>query len=82
MSKPFRYFNSSPEVIRLVVMMYARSASRHRQSPDFLLSYGGNGANAVYVEENPAKGFNSATDMILSIQASTSTALTYKDIIT
>ena len=24
MSNPFRYFNSSPEVIRLVVMMYAR----------------------------------------------------------
>jgi len=23
MSNPFRYFNSSPEVIRLVVMMYA-----------------------------------------------------------
>jgi putative transposase len=24
MSNPFRYFNSSPEVIRLVVMMYVR----------------------------------------------------------
>jgi transposase-like protein len=24
MSSPFRYFNSSPEVIRLVVMMYVR----------------------------------------------------------
>ncbi len=24
MRKPFRYFNSSPEVIRLVVMMYIR----------------------------------------------------------
>ena len=24
MSDPFRYFNSSPEVIRLVVMMYVR----------------------------------------------------------
>jgi transposase-like protein len=24
MSNPFRYFNSSPEVIRLVVMMYVK----------------------------------------------------------
>ena len=49
---------------------------------DFLLSYGGNGANTVYVEKNPSAGFNSATDMIISVQASTSTALTYKDLIT
>jgi hypothetical protein len=49
---------------------------------DFLLSYGGSGSNTVYVEENPSKGFNSATDMIVSVQASTSTALTYKDLIT
>jgi hypothetical protein len=48
---------------------------------DFLLSYGGNGANTVYVEENPSKGFNSATDMIISVQASSSAALTYKDLI-
>jgi len=26
MRNPFRYFNSSPEVIRLVVMMYIRLA--------------------------------------------------------
>jgi len=26
MRNPFRYFNSSPEVIRLTVMMYIRSA--------------------------------------------------------
>jgi Peptidase M10 serralysin C terminal/RTX calcium-binding nonapeptide repeat (4 copies) len=49
---------------------------------DFLLSYGGAGSNTVYVEENPSAGFHSATDMIISIQASTSTALRYKDIIT
>jgi hypothetical protein len=49
---------------------------------DFLLSYGGAGSNTVYVEENPSTGFHSATDMIISIQASTSTALSYKDIIT
>jgi hypothetical protein len=48
---------------------------------DFFLSSGGGGANTVYVEENPSKGFNSATDMIISIQASTSAALTYKDIV-
>jgi hypothetical protein len=48
---------------------------------DFLLSYGGNGSNTVYVEKNPSTGFNSATDMIISVQASTSAALTYKDII-
>jgi hypothetical protein len=49
---------------------------------DFLLSYGGSGSNTVYVEKNPSSGFNSATDMIISVQASTSTALTYKDLIT
>jgi hypothetical protein len=48
---------------------------------DFLLSYGGSGSNTVYVEQNPSTGFNSATDMIISVQASTHTALTYKDII-
>jgi hypothetical protein len=26
---PFRYFNSSPEVIRLVVLMYVRFPSAH-----------------------------------------------------
>jgi hypothetical protein len=49
---------------------------------DFLLSSGGSGSNTVYVEKNPSEGFNSATDMIISVQASTSAALTYKDIIT
>jgi serralysin len=48
---------------------------------DFLLSYGGAGSNTVYVEKNPSTGFNSATDMIISVQASTSAALTYKDLI-
>jgi putative transposase len=36
MSNPFRYFNSSPEVIRLVVMMYVRSRSI---VPDGLRAY-------------------------------------------
>jgi hypothetical protein len=48
---------------------------------DVFLSYGGNGANTIYVEKDPSTGFNSATDMILSVQASTNTARTYKDII-
>jgi hypothetical protein len=48
---------------------------------DILLSYGGSGSNTVYVEKNPTAGFNSATDMIIAVQASTNTALSYKDII-
>jgi hypothetical protein len=28
MKNPFRYFNSSPEIIRLTVMMYVRLAER------------------------------------------------------
>ena len=48
---------------------------------DVLLSYGGNGANTIYVEKNPSAGFNSATDMIISVQASTHTALGYGDLI-
>jgi Peptidase M10 serralysin C terminal len=48
---------------------------------DVFLSYGGDGSNTIYVEKDPAIGFNSATDMIISVQASTSTAMTYKDII-
>ena len=31
MHNPFRYFNSSPEVIRLAVMMYVRTPYRTRQ---------------------------------------------------
>ena len=33
MRNPFRYFNSSPEVIRLVVMMYIRYPGIVRQTP-------------------------------------------------
>ena len=36
MSNPFRYFNSSPEVIRLVVMMYVRYPLSLRNVEDFL----------------------------------------------
>jgi hypothetical protein len=37
--------------------------------------------SAIYVEKDPSAGFNSATDMIVSVNASTNTAMTYKDII-
>jgi putative transposase len=40
MSNPFRYFNSSPEVIRLVVMMYVRYPLSLRNVED-LLAEGG-----------------------------------------
>jgi hypothetical protein len=35
MTHPFRYFNNSPEVIRLLVMMYVRYplSAQHRRSP-------------------------------------------------
>jgi transposase-like protein len=36
MQNPFRYFNSSPEVIRLVVMMYTRYPLSLRQVEDLL----------------------------------------------
>ena len=48
---------------------------------DVFLSYGGNGANTIYVEKHPSSGFNSATDMIISVQASTHTALGYGDLV-
>jgi hypothetical protein len=48
---------------------------------DVFLSYGGSGANTIYVEKNPSTGFNSATDMILSVQASSNTAMSYGDLI-
>ena len=40
MRNPFRYFNSSPEVIRLVVMMYIRYPLSLRQVEDILLERG------------------------------------------
>ncbi len=36
MRNPFRYFNSSPEVIRLTVMMYIRYPLSLRQVEDLL----------------------------------------------
>ena len=40
MSNPFRYFNSSPEVIRLTVMMYIRYPLSLRQVEDILFERG------------------------------------------
>ena len=35
MQNPFRYFNSSPEIIRLAVMMYVRFPQSLRWPPGF-----------------------------------------------
>ena len=40
MRNPFRYFNSSPELIRLTVMMYVRYPSSLRQVEDLLSERG------------------------------------------
>jgi putative transposase len=40
MNNPFRYFNSSPEVIRLVVMMCVRCPLSHRDVEDLLAERG------------------------------------------
>ena len=40
MDNPFRYFNSSPEVIRLAVMMYIRYPLSLRQVEDILFERG------------------------------------------
>ncbi|WP_260600220.1 hypothetical protein [Sphingomonas endolithica] len=39
-ASPFRYFNSSPEVIRLVVMMYVRFPLSLRNVEDLLFARG------------------------------------------
>ena len=40
MRNPFRYFNSSPEVIRLTVMMYVRYPRSLQQVEDLLVEQG------------------------------------------
>lgn len=40
MQNPFRYFNSSPEIIRLTVMMYIRYPLSLRQIEDILFERG------------------------------------------
>ena len=39
-ASPFRYFNSSPEVIRLVVLMYVRFPLSLRNVEDLLFEHG------------------------------------------
>ena len=48
MRNPFRYFNSSPEVIRLVVMMYFRYPLSLRQVEDILFERGHCQSKFVY----------------------------------
>jgi putative transposase len=45
MRNPFRYFNSSPKVIRLTVMMYVRDPLSLRQVEDLLSERGINICN-------------------------------------
>jgi len=40
MHNPFRYFNGSPAVIRLTVMLYIRYPLSHRQVEDLLFELG------------------------------------------
>ena len=40
MRNPFRYFNSSPEIIRLAVMMYVRYPLSLRQVEELLFERG------------------------------------------
>ena len=40
MQNPFRYFNNSPEIIRLAVMMYVRYPLSLRQVEDLLFERG------------------------------------------
>ncbi len=48
MRNPFRYFNSSPEVIRLGVMMYIRYPLSLRQVEDLLFERGKAGLQPGY----------------------------------
>ena len=45
---PFRYFNSSPEVIRLTVMLYIRYPLSLRQVEEILFERGREGAMAMF----------------------------------
>ena len=51
MANPFRYVNSSPEVIRLTVMMYIRYPLSLRQVEDLLFE---RDIDIVRVTESPA----------------------------
>ena len=48
MRNPFRYFNSSPEIIRLMVMLYIRYPLSLRQVEELLFERGREGAMAMF----------------------------------
>ena len=50
MQNPFRYFNSSPEIIRLTVMMYVRYPLSLRQVEDILHERGIDVCHKTYVD--------------------------------
>ena len=50
MHNPFRYFNSSPEVIRLAVMLYVRFPLSLRQVEDLLHERGIDVSYETYVD--------------------------------
>ena len=50
MLNPFRYFNSSPEIIRLAVMMYVRYPLSLRQVEDLLVERGIDVCHEKYVD--------------------------------
>ena len=50
MKNPFPYFNSSPEVIRLAVMMYIRYPLSLRQDEDLLFERGIDICHEPYVD--------------------------------
>ena len=52
-SSPFRYFNSSPEIIRLAVMMYVRFTLSLRNVEDFLFERGDRLLGKQPVRERP-----------------------------
>jgi hypothetical protein len=51
---------------------------------DIVIKYAGAGSNlsTVFVEQDPAHGFNAATDLMLAVRASTNTAVTASSILT
>ncbi len=59
MKNPFRYFNSSPEIIRLAVMMYIRYPLSLRQVEDLLFE---RGIDICHVIDDAQKTHFLATD--------------------
>ena len=68
MRNPFRYFNSSPEVIRLAVMMYIRYPLSLRQVEDLLFEQGIDTQRELVLTQQhllcePGAGGHSAVDI-------------------